>query len=306
MSLVFISQQIIIYSAMIYLVFGVIGNAISIYIFSSVSVYRRTPATFYFLIEAIFKNIYLLTNLLPRIIGYSYGYEFANISSLWCKFRQAILIMSSTVVVAHTCMSAVDQYLVTSSKAYLRQKSQIKMSHRSFVIIIIVCSLHAIPFFIYLDISPITKICASFNPILTTYFPIFSLVIICTMPILFMSVFGSLTYRNIRQTTVLAEHQADRQLVTMTFLDITLSFFCSAPLAIYHIYNIITSGMIKDQDRLLKEYFAYVIISTEITLYYALSFYIFLFSSSRFRRNVKERLFGKRQTNVILPNTQTK
>ena len=89
------------------------------------------------------------------------------------------------------------------------------------------------------------------------------------MPILFMSVFGSLTYRNIRQTTVLAENHADRQLVKMTFLDIILSFFCSAPLAIYHIYNIITSEMVKDQDRLLKEYFAYVIISTEITLYYA-------------------------------------
>ncbi|CAF1053545.1 unnamed protein product [Adineta ricciae] len=306
MSLTYVSQQISLYSGIVYLIFGVTGNTINIYVFSSVSAYRRTPTTFYFLSESIFKNIYLLTNLVPRIITFSYGYDFTNVSSLWCKFRQAILMMSGATTLSLTTLSIIDQYLVTSSNPSVRRMSRIQVSHRILLIIVIICSLHAVSFFVYFDISSITKTCISLNSTLSNYMPIYFIVIACIIPISIMSLFGYLTYRNIRQTIALVEQHADRQLIKMTFLQVMLAFIDTAPLGSLYIYNMITSGMIKDQDRLMKEYFAYVIISTEITLYFASSFYVFLFSSSRFRRNVKERLFGKRQTNVILPNTQTK
>ncbi|CAF1053605.1 unnamed protein product [Adineta ricciae] len=301
MSLAYISQQTIVYSGIGFLLFGVLGNTINIYIFSSVSIYRRTPASFYFLIDSIFKNVYLLVNLTPRVIGHIYGYDFANISLLWCKFRQSILIMSAAISLTLTTLCVIDQYLVTSSNPSIRRLSRIQVSYRVVIIAVIVWFLHAIPFFVFYGISPTTKTCASMNSILANYISIFFLAILCIIPISLICFFGYLTYENIRRTIALAEQHADRQLIKMTFSQVIFAFFYSTPLGILYLYSAITSSVVKDPDRMLKEYFAYMIISTEITFYYASSFYVFLFSSSRFRRNVTQRLFGERSRNKIRP-----
>ncbi|CAF1524503.1 unnamed protein product [Adineta ricciae] len=83
-------------------------------------------------------------------------------------------------------------------------------------------------------------------------------------------IFGSLTYRNIRGTIVLAEQQADRRLIRMIFSQVILLFIDTILLGGYQTYNTITSGMMKNQDRLLKEYLAYAIISTMATFYHVI------------------------------------
>ena len=163
MSLVSTSQQIIVYSGIVLFLVGITGNTMNIIVFSSVSAYRRTPATFYFLIESIFKCIFLFVNLPPRIIAFSFGYDFANMSVIWCKTRQYLLMMSSTIAISCICLSTIDQYFVTSSNPSLRRMSQIKWSHRIVTIVIITWCLHAIPFCLYFNISPITKTCISTN-----------------------------------------------------------------------------------------------------------------------------------------------
>ncbi|UJR12031.1 hypothetical protein I4U23_016209 [Adineta vaga] len=305
MSFVFICQQIIVYSGIILLIFGIIGNTINIYIFSSVTTYRQTPTTFYFIIESIFKTIFLVINLLPRSISYSYGYDFVNISWFWCKLRQTLVIMSSTVSITAICLSTIDQYLITSSKPSLRQMSQMKISYRIVIIVIILCCFHSTPFYLYTGILPYVNLCTGINPTFNRYIPIFYLVIICIIPILTMIMFAFLTYRNIRQTRVLAEQRADRQLIKMTFLQIILSFFYCIPLASLYAYLIITTEDVRSPDRLSKEYYAHAIISTEVSIYHAASFYVFFFSSNRFRRTVIGRRLGRRHINVIDPTLHT-
>jgi hypothetical protein len=70
-----------------------------------------------------------------------------------------------------------------------------------------------------------------------------------------MGVFGCLTYRNICQTRVLAEQQADRQLTRMTLFEVILVFTCLIPYSINSVYNLITENIIKDANQLLKEKF---------------------------------------------------
>jgi len=72
-----------------------------------------------------------------------------------------------------------------------------------------------------------------------------------------MGAFGCLTYRNIRQTRVLAQQQADRQLIRMTLFQVILVFICLIPYSINIAYNLITDTVIEDANQLLKESFAY-------------------------------------------------
>jgi hypothetical protein len=83
-----------------------------------------------------------------------------------------------------------------------------------------------------------------------------------------MLVFGCLTYRNIHQTIVLAQQKADRQLMRMVLIQIVLVVFSMAPFGIYVAYDIITTGVKKDLDRQLKEYFALTILVLVTYFYY--------------------------------------
>jgi len=83
-----------------------------------------------------------------------------------------------------------------------------------------------------------------------------------------MLVFGCLAYRNIRQTIVLAQQKADRQLMRMVLIQIVLVVVSMAPFGIYMVYDIITTRIKKDLDRQLKEYFALTILVLVTYFYY--------------------------------------
>jgi uncharacterized membrane protein len=90
-----------------------------------------------------------------------------------------------------------------------------------------------------------------------------------------MAVFGYLTYTNIHLTRVLAEQQADRQLVRMTLIQVLLVVICITPYGIYNGYSLITSGVSKSTNRLIIESFAITIISLIPYFYYAVCLFIF-------------------------------
>jgi hypothetical protein len=75
-----------------------------------------------------------------------------------------------------------------------------------------------------------------------------------------MSIFGCLTYRNLRRTIVLREQQANRQLVKMILPQVILVLISATPYMINGLYNAVTNGIIKSPDRQEKEYFAAVIV----------------------------------------------
>ncbi|UJR18676.1 hypothetical protein I4U23_005583 [Adineta vaga] len=75
--------------------------------------------------------------LLFEGLAFSYGYDFANISSQWWKLRQILLTIAGTMPVTFTCLSTIDQYLITSSNASLRQMSQMKIAYQIIIPVII-------------------------------------------------------------------------------------------------------------------------------------------------------------------------
>ena len=97
-----------------------------------------------------------------------------------------------------------------------------------------------------------------------------------------MFVFGCLTYRNIRQTIVLAEQHADRQLVKMILIQVVLVVISVTPYGINGIYGLATAGIVKNEDQQEKESFALTIVTVLSYCYYAVLLFTFLLHNSLF------------------------
>ena len=269
MSLSYISQQFTIYVGLFFIIIGVVGNTINIWIFSSVRSYRTAPCTFYFLIASIYNFAYITINLPFRILSIGFGIDLTQRSIFLCKFRQICLSSFCLISLSCACLSTIDQFFVTSQNANLRRLSNIKLTHRISIIVMIIWFLHGIPFLLFYNISPITAGCVNTNTIYAVYVSIYFLIILCIIPVILMTLFGYLTYNNIHLTRALAERQADRQLVRMLSIQIILVVICYVPNAINTAYGLITSGVSKDANRLLIESFSSNIINLLTYTYYS-------------------------------------
>jgi hypothetical protein len=276
MSLLYIGQQLTIYCGSILLILGVVGNGINVLVFSSVRNYRTTPCTFYFLISSIYNLAYITINLISRIIATGFGMDLTRTSTSWCKIRQFCLPFLSLISLTCSCLATIDQYFVTSQSANLRRFSNIKWSHRIVIIVMIIWFLHGISYLLFYNISPITATCVNTNTIFAVYVTIYLLVLLCVVPVSVTLLFGYLAYRNIHLTRVLAEQQADRQLVRMALIQVVLIFISAVPFGTNYIYGLITSGVSKDANRLMIESFALTIFLLLSYFYYAvcLLFYV--------------------------------
>ncbi|UJR11668.1 hypothetical protein I4U23_015849 [Adineta vaga] len=301
MSLLYISQQVTIYAGLSLAIIGLIGNSMNILIFSTLLSYRTTSCTFYFLISSLFNIAYVIINLISRIISAGYGIDPTRTSLAWCKIRQFCLFTLSLITITCSCLATIDQYFASSQNANIRRWSNIKLTHRLVCIVMIVWCIHGIPPLLYSDISPITKSCVNMNAAYGVYIPIYLLGLICVVPILVMVIFGYLTYRNIHMTRGLVRQYADRQLVRMTLFQVILVVFSFFPYGTYSAYSLVTAGMTKDGNRLLQEAFAITVLSLVPYFYYCGSCYVFLMSSSRYRRAMKTRLLFWRRTIQVVP-----
>ncbi len=280
MSLLYISQQLTIYCGFIFLIAGLFGNSMNIFIFSSVKTYRRTPCTFYCLVGSIFNNLYILINLTSRIASVGYGFDLTTTSISWCKARQFFILTLSMITFTCACLAIIDQFLVTSKEVHLRQYSNIKLAHRIIFFVIIIWSIHGIPSLLFFNIKPIVKLCVLSNATFAVYISIFILLFLCAIPMLIMIVFGCLACRNIRRTICLAEQHADRQLIRMVLIQVVLVIISNIPFSSYNFYSLITANTTKDVNRQMKEYLAETILSLLNYSYYVVSILIVMLSNT--------------------------
>jgi predicted acyltransferase len=108
------------------------------------------------------------------------------------------------------------------------------------------------------------------------YGRIYLLGLLCAIPVVIMVLFGYLAYRNIRLTRVLAQQQADRQLTRMILIQVLLVVIFIVPYGINGVYDLITSGVSKDTNRIIAEGFASTILSVVSYFYFAVCLFIFV------------------------------
>lgn len=150
-----VSNQFIIYSSLIILSIGLIGNIFNILIFTSLKLFRGNQCAFYIIIRSIVDCGTLLIEFTTRIQYHIYHYDLTNRSVVWCKIRPMILQICMMVSLTTVCFLSIDQYLSTNHRYTLRPMSTLKLAHRLILINICFWTLHSIPFGIFYQIKPL-------------------------------------------------------------------------------------------------------------------------------------------------------
>ena len=96
MSLTCIGEQITVYLGSVILIIGLVGNGLNILVFFT---NRRTSSAFYNIIVSLFNALYILINLLSRIISVGFGFDLSSVSKVWCKLRQFCIFTLSLSII---------------------------------------------------------------------------------------------------------------------------------------------------------------------------------------------------------------
>ncbi|CAF3560997.1 unnamed protein product [Rotaria sp. Silwood1] len=149
--------------------------------------------------------------------------------------------------------------------------------------------------------SPITGACFNRTNAFHVYAVIFLCIILCGVHIFIMVIFGVLTYRNIRKTTFLLRLRVDRQLTIIVFIQILLTLVGLTPYGINATYAVITLNVQKNADQRAKEALADNITYLFASIAYGGRFYLFMLTSPRFRRMVKNRILQWQPSRRVIP-----
>ncbi|CAF3308855.1 unnamed protein product [Rotaria sp. Silwood2] len=291
-----ISQKYALYTSYITLITGIIGNFLNIFIFTSFKAFRNSQCVLYFVTESISNICQLMTFFLIRLLTSLNDIDPANSTIFWCKLRAMMIALCTLISFSTVCFSACDQYLSTSLQSSLRKLSTIKSAKILIFTAIVISALNTIPFCIFLEIR--FSLCSVFSPMMSYYLVYFYYPILSgLLPIFIASLFSILAYRNVRRIVrrqiPIVRRRLDRQLTAMVLTRIIAFVILTLPYAIQRMYTHLAKV---NQSNLLL--FAInslvgVITSSLFNLNYAVSFYIFMASSVRFRRQVKYVLIKK-------------
>ncbi|CAF0819729.1 unnamed protein product [Adineta steineri] len=285
------------YSGYIIFILGVIGNAINILVFTQLKVFRNNRCVYYLTVESISSFLYQFISIGITISSFIYEDDATGHSLIWCRFRY----MSAQALVLTTlytiCFAAMDQFFSTNYRFYVSQMCTLKVAQYVIYISVSIWIIHSIIFGLFFNIEPSIG-CVISNPIFLQYATFFFYPVLGGfLPIVIAAIFSLLAYRNVRRIVrrqlPVIRRRLDRQMTAMVLMR-ALFFIClQCPNNIYRIY-------ITNFPNIKSENIGYVIVRliqaivfSLAILNYSISFYVFIISSSRFRRQVKYVLVKK-------------
>jgi hypothetical protein len=236
-SLPFIAQQITIYGGITTLVFGIIGDLLTLIVFLSLETFRQSSCAFYLTIMSFVNIGQLFFGLFSRILIAGFTIDWTISSIAYCKFRLTCLQLCASTSYACLCLATIDQYFATCTRVRWQQWSNIKLAHRLIILYIIVLIIFLIPYPIFLDHVKLASgiiSCNMNNVIMLQYRNYFmTLFILGYIPDLITVVFGILAHRNVQQiayrTVPLVRRELDKQLTTMVLVQVVINVFTNIP-----------------------------------------------------------------------------
>jgi hypothetical protein len=318
-----ISHRLMIYGGIIMYVLGSIGNILNICVFTlwsrskkssnkSCHSSRTNNSSLYLLTSSLSNLIVVLYPLFTRILLDGYKYEITeNSVFILCKFRYYILHTFDLISLTCICLAIFDRYLISSREVRLRKLSLTK-KRTKLILLLISClfGIHSIPIIKYYSAS-ITGHCIITSTIyLYYYLYTFQIVLHGLLPISFLSVFGILTFRQLRviskRKNSSGSLNSDKQLSRMLLLMSLAIVLSSIPYCIEQSYYVLFNG----NNRQQKSYFFLYHVICSI-LFYAnpvSSFYIYYISTPNFRIQVQKIIFCRKHVHCVVfyqvkPNT---
>ena len=247
-SIAFAAQQVVIYGGSFLFFAGVIGGPLTIITFLSLRTFRENSCAFYLTGMSIVNILNLFFSLLTFIMTTGFGINWLNMSRIFCKFRPFYLQLGNIMSFACICFATIDQFLATCSHPRWHQWNRIKVARHMIAGAVVLCLLHGIPFLLYYDLNLSTTSgnfsCGFTNLIFQTYFNVFHFsVLITSLPVAIIILFGVLSYRNVQQisyrTIPLVRRELDKQLTTMVLAEALCEVIFVTPAIILNLFSYI-------------------------------------------------------------------
>ncbi|CAF0915056.1 unnamed protein product [Rotaria sordida] len=295
-NILLIGEKYTLYTNYFIFFIGIIGNFLNILVFTDLKIFQKNQCILYFITESISNICQLIIFFLIYLLISIYTIDPANLILFWCKFRGMMITICTLISFSAICCSAFDQYLSTSPQFNLRKLSTIKLTEILIFTAMSISLLHSIPFCIFLEIQD--SFCRIFNSIMSRYLSYFYYPILSgILPIFIASLFSILAYRNVRRIVQLqmplVRRRLNQQLTAMVLARIIVFVFLTLPYAIQRMYIYLPNVEKTNHSRHTVDNLVERIISSFFNLNYAGSFYIFMASSWRFRRQTKNVLLKK-------------
>lgn len=301
--------QIIRYEEPLVLVLGNFGNIANILIFTRREL-RKNVCSWYFICLSITHLIPLDSFCLSRIIITSTGNNiFQYITSL-CKLRAYLTEVSVLLSRYFLCLISIDRWMITSSNAWLRQRSTPRLSCWLIILGILFWTIYSLHAPVGYQTNPIEctppfgsayELFVSIQSIIMSLTPLF---LMCAFSILTILNIRSRLYREIHSTqtkistaielqptgitrsiTTTQVSQTPREhlkrnlhLVRLSLLQVLLYLFLNAMWSILPLYSFIagSKGVVTISQRMMNLVFGRIGLNLLFT-YAAVSIHVFLF-----------------------------
>ncbi len=240
----YIIEQITIYYGIPVFSFGVIGTLLNILVFLTWGISQQKPCVFYLIVMSILDLSRFCTNSSLNILSWGYNIDLSVYSLFICKIRVFIYTIFSLGSITCLCLAIIDQYFATCSRAFWRRFSHIKTACHLTGMILIIYTIHAIPYFIYYTHihSPSTNqtICQITNAKFIRYHTYgYFLILTNILPIL-TAICGWIAYRSVKRLSCndisIFRYELDRELTTMILIHILVYLGTFLPYSIQSMY----------------------------------------------------------------------
>jgi hypothetical protein len=212
------------------------------------------------------KSVFDLNAIIVGLIGHIIiqGFRSNSLTSEnWCKFRIPLLYINSLCSFTCLCLQSIDSYMSSSRNANIRRRSTIVNARYLVIGFIFVWICNECPYYF---MSPANIVpnwrCQTTNTVYAQYRSYFTILVLSIIvPIVIISLFGYLTYRNLHTLDINERHRLSaltKQTTKMALYEIGIVLLFECPYGIAQLYFISSSTVVKSIYQQTQEQFANV------------------------------------------------
>ena len=301
----FITRELNLYIPIPILILGTIGNILNIMVFSR-PLLRTNPCSLYFISGGIANFLSLYIGLITPFLGL-YNLDPTQKSNILCKIRFYLRFTTITLSTWFVLFACIDRFLTSSTNATYRSWSSFRLAKRVILLATITCFIFPYTQGFYCFSINQRNICTYSNNICKL--SIDSILLVCNsgIPPILMVLISILTIYNVRyMNQINVRHRRNVQLIRILLVQVIVLVLFAIPITAQKIYNCTTMFTTKSElaiaiDGLINQ------IATEISyINNSTTFYIYSFTSKKFRREVSHILSAlltcqRYKTNLVQP-----
>ena len=276
-----VSRRLYAWASLTIFILGTVGNLFDLILFLRLESLNTLASSLFLFASFIGSECVMLTATLLRLIFGMTGFDPLFSSLFLCKARWMIGPASGAFALTCVSFAAFDRLLL------VRSDYRVQLTLNQARLIIVFAALFWLSFFSLYAVfytSPTPSSCRLVDPVLLQLMPVISLFVYNVIPIGVLSLLCVLIRKKLSQ---LPGRRPPDQVTRMIVAQIVVIILTSLPSAIYAVYTLSTRTTSKSSLRLAVENLVNTLCVLIGFLTHAVMFYVYLFASVQFRRNVR-------------------